>query len=417
MEISMRLAKREEASGDGPILACFPAGAPQLKQAGGAGAVDFQLLANQNPAKASQRLLVGLAKGSGEQRYKGQNFGVDSVRAASSSFAIGIFQPGKKSANVLELHLVPNVFPLRPVMEEPAPAPSAAPSQTDTMTKRKLLAESFGSKKASRVIKKQMASKVDLQEGSETTVREVSALLAATAQQPAIEEGAVQSAIRANLLPDYDLEAQTPDKVYRLYPGVLTEAEWLAIPSAHLLNPASTVRAAHSRFVSASKQSLLGAPAQAAAKSPRKRTAKLLQYTQYMINLAQSAKLGRGLGRSDLWHNVGCPEAIRTNMILRFSEAPLTSLGTEDDGDGHRGFSAECKSKLMAHLVVFALASHSYCMTWSFFEELCADLKMGAAKLGLYFKEAGATVVKSKHVKLSAPLVLPSLPKRRSRNE
>jgi hypothetical protein len=92
MSIKFKLG---EDSGESPVLATFPGGAPDAKtlKKGGDDALHFQLLKNTNSKKAKQRVLQCE---SGDFEFTGKNFGSDSASSASESrYMMALFDPTK----------------------------------------------------------------------------------------------------------------------------------------------------------------------------------------------------------------------------------------------------------------------------------------------------------------------------------
>ena len=228
MSIKFKLG---EDSGESPVLATFPGGAPDAKtlKKGGDDALHFQLLKNTNSKKAKQRVLQCE---SGDFEFTGKNFGSDSASSASESrYMMALFDPtkvkgsdGSSQSTKVKLMDIPHFFEMRQNLEglEAGSGKKHKLGDLDRNTQKRLLTEAFGSRKRQRIVRSNELNKVKLDDNSSQVLK--IALSNVTKSEPDAPSNPGLDFAR-DALPKYDLETEQVEKIYDLK-EMLSKSQW-----------------------------------------------------------------------------------------------------------------------------------------------------------------------------------------------
>jgi len=285
------------------------------------------------------------------------------------------------------------------------------------MTKRKMLADQFGSRKRQRIINSNISNMVNLQ-GDDTSLSVLDHAIEGHQQEEAKvkeEQGDTSSAEAPVVarLPPHDKTATTPSTIYDLAKMVDKET-WAALDAKLFISLAKKPsevdkhKEAGHRF---SGVVLAGLPTLKSLKdkADKKRVARYWACLQHMMNFHL---MSRNKKAETLAQNTSIPEGFKEWLLAAFTVREVKKGAVKDDS-----YSTPCQASLLCHMCVVLLAASGYHLGKKQLDVFARDLKMTTTNLLSYFREVGCTKASTERVELTAPLQLPSLEKRKARGK
>jgi hypothetical protein len=290
----------------------------------------------------------------------------------------------------IKVALVPvqnsTVFPMRfslAAEEEEEEADAAAPSDADYMTKRKLLADGFGSRKRQRIIRSNMANRVDLKDDERSLAVLDHALEGV--QQAATASPAAPEIVRSALPP----HNTTTENVAEIYPlETVAEAEvWDSLEdggkaivamckkSAQLQEGRDSGR--HARVVLSAVQ-----PLKSVEKLERRQRAKCWVLLQHMLTFFNLHKNKKGESLAKMQH---VPDAVKAYLLESFTMAEPKDGVVKNDAH-----PLKMEIKLKCYMCVMVLVGSGGAVEKEGLEAFAADLKMTLSALLQFFREVSS---------------------------
>jgi len=202
--------KKARSSADGPIIARFPGGVPPFND------TNLEFLANSKggPRDRDNRRLVATV--TDQCKYVGENFGTQASSFDPCSYAVGVFDPKKKT---LTVHPVRATYTMNLDVETESDVADDSLSGLSNKSRRQLLINAFGSRKRRRDQKAQEASQITSSNiaGGQVVrelLKQTASNLGAAAKNGTSQERAIADNRKA-FLPPFDAEATEKENVYK----------------------------------------------------------------------------------------------------------------------------------------------------------------------------------------------------------
>lgn len=398
MSLKVKVKVCEEKD-EAPILCCFPGGQPPVISDDD-DSLRFSLHAHKDAAsggrKARQKVLCAETEA---MSYKGKNFG--SATTLTPQYAVGLAKE-EEDSNSVTVKLLPvsyAIFQLGQTLkgkeDESSSEEEAEEGGEGYLLKRKLLAETFGSRKRQRMIRSQLANQIEIDnnvsQGALTNV------LTTDIQDMPEEDkpGSVN-----DLLPAHDAETTDAGKIYELH--VIFDAELVrSLEVKDLMNKkpgeksCSFVKYAVPRVPKTDKKKL-------------KNACRALLYLDYCVlfNNVSPRKKSESLNKLTF-----IPDIVKAELLGGFTVNQMRNKKLEEV------FTSSMKQKLLCWVAVLSLLGCNGVIDADGLKCLAADLKMTVAKLLVYFKQVGCMIASKKQCVLTAPLTQPELRLPKAKNK
>lgn len=385
----------------GPVVVSFPHGPPPPESfsnkdddelSSGVGPLAFHMLASKS-SRDSKRMVVA---SNGKAMYQGRNFGETSTSQSLSKYMVGVYD---KETKQVDLYDVDHIYALQQqAMRAPRPATSTTGIDGDITDKdrRKLLIETFGSRKKQNLQRSREANIVKAQNVSASSA--VSRMLnkkaakAASAVEPA-EADAL--ATRRAFLPPCNFDAKTVEEAYPLE-GLVTREEQMALtpgvkemlPKVKKSSEIATMRENHT-FGEYVLQHFETMPRDKKAARAHMRLLMYISHLQQMVEaprIMKTAKPDTTFGTEDdalVPSLAGIPPGVVTRMLSLFAERQVSPGGRLSYVR-----TQFLRDKLLVHLCAVCLTLENYDMDITV---LSKDLRMAPKSLLAFFRELGCT--------------------------
>jgi len=396
----MSVSFKSKLDADGPVLCSFSGGSPPMDARGAA----FHLYGHTDKRKKHQRVLEAETD---VMRYSARNFGSGSAafRTSQGRYAVAVVTKGEGVAGAhVTAKLYPTASPVLPVAavvkaveEAEAKRAAAAANATNTddyATKKRLLVDTFGSKKRQRIVRSNQANRVALDEES------ADRLLQDARASIETDPNHSKWTLDRTWLPPHDKDTTDPSEIYTLVGMVGEEAfTALAAPGKALLKlakkPAQLAQSKHTAVVKGCVPGLL-----ALEKAEQKPAAKAVAYLDALLTFLLLPRRGKA---DALGEEESIPEAVQAHLLDTFT------ITVRKGGKTFRDHKGGMERKLMCWLAVSCLLAHRYAMTSPALKTLAADLQKTVGQMQKFFKEVGCTNASHTKATLAAPLTLPEL--------
>jgi hypothetical protein len=215
--------------GVAPIVALFPSGEPLGTE------LEFECHSNTLERKAHQRIVVARGPESGAMgvAYKGRNFGAENPTPQLSRNMLGVYD---RTTGVVRLVEIDHIYSMRQTLagaDEDEDGP-----ELEYRTKKNLLINAFGSKRRRKSQKALASNEISSDRmGSFSRVEKAidrSAAASAATAAPADASGTAEALLEARrlFLPQFDLEAESQEKVYDMMAAIPKEVRTALLPDA-----------------------------------------------------------------------------------------------------------------------------------------------------------------------------------------
>ncbi|THG97457.1 hypothetical protein EW145_g7611 [Phellinidium pouzarii] len=266
-------------------------------------------------------------------------------------------------------------------LKDLAPAPST--SATERIEQRNLLGEAFGSRKAQKAIRAAERNKVDVSAMASVTGHIQDSIEANTLSLPTQGKQEAKAIADSNRnIPPYDLNATTPEDVYKLY-EIIPEAEFEAIPIRNILAASSMeermkyIPFNRSDWIRQHLNSIFSSP------KPNKKEIKIVLYIAFLLmfricdpKLREKKEL--------LQKRMGdVPIVIVDGIMARFTETLRGSTKIQ--------FTTDNEVKLMTHMFALCLHLDNFASDTTL---IAADLRETVTKINQFFKLLGCRIEK-----------------------
>lgn len=329
--------------------------------------------------------------------YTGHNTS-DSISAPFYKYMLAVRDKDSGKIEVFNT----DVFHMKPYWpDEEVDKDSSKKSNLNWMDQRDLLTSEFGSKKKVRAMKSRLRNRIatDVLEQALTTAADTALNTTATDVTDVMNK--MQDEHASSLLPPYDIDAKSPDKVYNI-DDIISASEQAALENACIPFMECTqqqiteweTNKTYSEYVLAHLRTL---PIEEKA---RKSKASVLTYTQYMMQL-YCLKVAN-LKRKDPFGGSAMPTTVKRKMLNTYTVVI----------DGKLCIPPRLKDKLAINIIVLCLFIDQYTMDIPLLQRA---LKMGEMRLIEFCLALGCKYtsrkVKTEHgsksiksVKLTVPL-------------
>lgn len=390
----------------GPALCTFPGGLP-----GGMDKREFGMYKNTKARKTHQRLVLSKDTEDEDVNYSAANYG-KLAAAKGLCYAVGLVQ-GAASSRTIDLLPVAAgaVFPMALGSDFAADAaPEGASAQDQAyMTKRKLLADNFGSRKRQRIINSNISNMVNLQ-GDNTSLSVLDYAIQ-DHQQETESAGAAKGAT-PTVLPPHDAATKTVAEVYPLEQMVDNGSyanldAKLFITIAKKPSELTKLQEAGARFANVV---LAGVPGLKALKdkADRQRVARVWAALQHMMSFHM---MSRNRKAETLSKNTSIPEDFKEWLLSSFTTPEARDGAIKDDAH-----PSACSNKLLCYMCITLVTASGFHLSKKQLDTFARDLKMTKSSLLQYFREVGCKA-SLERVELKAPLQLPGLETRKVRGK
>ncbi|EPQ55866.1 RNA polymerase I associated factor, A49-like protein [Gloeophyllum trabeum ATCC 11539] len=370
-KVSFRVAE-QKGSGNGPVLASFPAVEPPPK-------TPFRCYApkrhrsDEGDSEAGPQS-VTIAGETDTVEFST----IEGIEAgAGCRYLIGIHD---KRTNKTVIRPAPlHVFSRQvKALKGLQPAPVTAAQRIEA---RNALGEIFGTKKAKAAIRAHERNKVDVSAMQNVAGHLQDRIESSTTTLPTKEE-AKATADSSRLIPRYNGDAATPEDVYGLH-DIIPELEWNALPiSAFMAAQTQRDRVAllpytRSTWVNQHLQLAFSAP------KVNRSTLKILFYISSMLAFRNIApkKMSDKQALQERLSRI--PSVILDGLLSRFSE-------TARDSDQLRS-TPQTETSLLTHMFALCLRVDDYATDTTL---VASDLSMQVAKVNALFKSLGCKIEK-----------------------
>ncbi|KAH8112061.1 Rpa49 subunit specific to nuclear RNA polymerase I [Phellopilus nigrolimitatus] len=364
----------KDISAVGPVLASFPALHPPK-------ATPFSVYSKRDSTPkdneqefASRPILVAGETDSIEFYSTTEGFNA----SQGSRYLIGV---RNKRTNVMTLRPAPMEILARRVKALKDLAPAAATNLTERIEQRNMLGETFGTRKAQKAIRAAERNKVDVSAMEGVSGHIQDSIDANTKSLPTQEEAKTIAESNRNI-PPHDINATTPEDVYKLH-DIIPEAEFHAIPVTNILAAKTTEeRMSHvpykrSEWIRQHLTSIFSVP------KPNKKQIKIILYIACLFAFRIGApKLvnNREELQQRLW---GIPTIVLDGILSRFSETLRGSTEAK--------FTTDNQVTLMTHMFALCLHVDNFASDPTL---IAADLSEPVSRINQHFKLLGCKVEK-----------------------
>ena len=279
------------------------------------------------------------------------------------------------------------LFPLRPTLSVTVPLPDSRAG--DDLDQRRQLVEMFGSAKSQTKLRQAINNRMTVDNvHSKKTI--VDTIAAKAELEPSVSDVA-KSVDATRNVPEFDVDAEEPVKVYPLKKIVPPE-QWTAIDVKTLLSMAKSPLAHAGEAPSCVLNLLLRCSALGTDKKALTRHLKILQYLTYLLRLIGTRKIPKP---SELAELLQAPEIIAEALYSAYVV---------------RGKIPPKKMDLArSTAMVLALTASDFDLDTTF---ITKDLKLAVPRSLTFFRELGCKIVKIKdsglhRARLVVPLTFP----------